>query len=63
MSAAGHASIQKRYLTWTTFPSLPLYLPRTINTSSSFLIGNDRVWEASQHAFPRDRPKACRLRW
>ena len=26
-------------LTWMTFPSLPLYFPRTIVTSSSFLMG------------------------
>jgi hypothetical protein len=34
---------QELVLTWMTFPSLPLYFPRTINTSSSFLIGIDRV--------------------
>ena len=29
--------------TWVTFPSRPLYLPRTILTSSSLRIGSDRV--------------------
>ena len=43
--------------TWVTFPSRPLYFPRTIRTSSSLRIGSERVYEEAMSS--HRRPACC----
>jgi hypothetical protein len=43
----GEGVVDPKIRTWVTFPSLPLYFPRTIRTSSSFLTGMDLAYRSA----------------